>query len=100
MYGIDTWGKIAFDDVVQVLGRGLYSDFLVQGSFEGIDVVAVYGCVIARSSWTALRSMQYGVVPKLVSSRKELFYLGVLGDVVAVFSFLFSLCVLPSITWF
>ena len=80
-------GEIAFDDTVQVLGRGLYIGFLVQGSFEGIDAVAVYGCVIVRSSWTVLRSVQHGVVSKLVASRKELFYLGVLGGALLLFFF-------------
>ena len=59
----------------------------LQGSFEGIDAVAVYGCVVVRSSWTVLRSVQHGVVSKLVASRKELFYLGVLGGALLLFFF-------------
>ena len=78
LYGIDAWRKVTFDDTVQILGRGLYIGFLVQGSFKGIDAVAVYGCVITCSLRTKLRSVQYGVMPKLISFREELLYLYVL----------------------
>ena len=69
------------------LSMMLYRGFLVQCSFEGIDAVAVYGCIITRSSWTVLRSVQHGVVLKLIASRKKFFYLSVLGGVVLLFFF-------------
>ena len=68
MYGIDTWGEIALNNAVQIICGGLYVGFLVQGSLESIDTIAVYGGVIALALWTILGSVQHGVVPKLVLS--------------------------------